>query len=53
MAPDLVRATARYWSRFSGGRYVEPLETIRSTVKFPGALPADQHAPDLSHEVEG
>lgn len=30
MAPDLVRATARYWSRFSPAREVEPLETVRA-----------------------
>jgi len=32
MAADLTTATARYWSRFSGGRYAEPFETIRSSV---------------------
>lgn len=41
MEEDLVRATARYWSRFGGGRYAEPLETIRSSVLLvPGAVPA-------------
>lgn len=34
MAEDLVRATARYWSRYTRSRYVEPLETIRSTVRL-------------------
>lgn len=30
---DLVVATARYWSRFGGGgRYVEPLEVLRTTA---------------------
>lgn len=28
---DLVVATARYWSRFGVGRYVEPLEVVRSS----------------------
>ncbi|MFD1827023.1 MULTISPECIES: PIG-L family deacetylase [Mumia] len=28
--PELVRATARYWSRFSPARDVEPLETVRA-----------------------
>jgi len=28
---DLLRATARYWSRFSEARYVEPLEVVRET----------------------
>lgn len=32
MQPDLVRATARYWSRFSQAIDVEPLETIRAAV---------------------
>jgi LmbE family N-acetylglucosaminyl deacetylase/CheY-like chemotaxis protein len=53
MAADLVRATARYWSRFAGGRYVEPLETMRSSIKFPGALPAGQLAPGHELEFEG
>ena len=28
---DLILATARYWSRFGSGRYVEPLEVLRSS----------------------
>jgi LmbE family N-acetylglucosaminyl deacetylase len=28
---DLLRATARYWSRFSQARYVEPLEVVRES----------------------
>jgi len=28
--PGLIRATARYWGRFSGTRYVEPFEVVRS-----------------------
>jgi hypothetical protein len=35
---DLLRATARYWSRFSQARYVEPLEVVReSDVRQPAA----------------
>jgi LmbE family N-acetylglucosaminyl deacetylase len=35
---DLLRATARYWSRFSQARYVEPLEVVReSDVRAPAA----------------
>ncbi len=35
---DLLRATARYWSRFSQARYVEPLEIVReSDVQRPAA----------------
>ena len=29
MDPDLVTATARYWSRAGGGRYCEPLQVVR------------------------
>ncbi|QGQ19831.1 response regulator [Cellulomonas sp. JZ18] len=32
MEPDLVRATARYWSRFGTGTYAEPLETVRAAA---------------------
>jgi LmbE family N-acetylglucosaminyl deacetylase len=28
---ELLRATARYWSRFSHSRYVEPLEVVRES----------------------
>ncbi|MDH6181937.1 LmbE family N-acetylglucosaminyl deacetylase/CheY-like chemotaxis protein [Microbacteriaceae bacterium SG_E_30_P1] len=31
LEPDFVLATARYWSRYGGGRLVEPLEVIRET----------------------
>lgn len=34
MAEDIVRATARYWSRYTRGKYAEPLETVRSTVRL-------------------
>jgi len=46
MAEDLVRATARYWSRFIPGRYAEPLETVRSTLRLP--VP-DQLSPGRDH----
>jgi len=29
---ELMRSTARYWSRFGVGRYVEPLEVVRPVV---------------------
>lgn len=29
--PDLLRSTARYWSRFTKSTYVEPLEVIRDS----------------------
>ena len=31
MQPDMVRATTRYWARFSTARDVEPLETVRAS----------------------
>ncbi len=31
MNPDMLRATARYWSRYSQATYVEPLEVIRES----------------------
>ena len=31
MDPEQVRATARYWSRFSPSAAVEPLETVRAS----------------------
>lgn len=31
LEPDFVLATARYWSRYGGGRNVEPLEILRET----------------------
>ena len=33
LEPDFVVATARYWSRFGGGRYAEPLEVIRDAAR--------------------
>ena len=33
---ELLRATVRYWSRFSTARYVEPLEVLRDSDLTPG-----------------
>ncbi|WP_245643465.1 PIG-L family deacetylase [Sanguibacter suarezii] len=56
MQPDVVRATARYWARFSPAREVEPLETVRAseTVAVAGssvtAAPAvDGQGADADH----
>jgi LmbE family N-acetylglucosaminyl deacetylase len=36
--PELLRATARYWARFTTSRYVEPLEVIReSDISMPSS----------------
>jgi LmbE family N-acetylglucosaminyl deacetylase len=34
---ELLRATARYWSRFAQARYVEPLEVVRDSDAMPVA----------------
>ncbi len=39
LEPDLVLATARYWSRFGTGRSVEPLEVIRDASGIGVPLP--------------
>lgn len=49
MDPDLVRATARYWSRFGGGRYAEPLETVRAAARIGGG-PRSRSAEELAHD---
>jgi LmbE family N-acetylglucosaminyl deacetylase len=38
---DLLRATARYWSRFGASHYVEPLEVIRDSEITPPPALAD------------
>ena len=30
LEPDLIEATARYWSRFGEGRYAEAFEVVRT-----------------------
>ncbi|HEU5484203.1 MAG TPA: PIG-L family deacetylase [Microlunatus sp.] len=39
MQPEMVKATARYWSRYSQALDVEPLETIRAAETVARALP--------------
>jgi LmbE family N-acetylglucosaminyl deacetylase/CheY-like chemotaxis protein len=34
LARDFVTATARYWTRFGGGRAVEPLEIVRESTEL-------------------
>jgi LmbE family N-acetylglucosaminyl deacetylase/CheY-like chemotaxis protein len=43
---DLLRATARYWSRFGTSHNVEPLEVIRDSETTP--IPSETASPDLS-----
>jgi LmbE family N-acetylglucosaminyl deacetylase/CheY-like chemotaxis protein len=50
---DLLRATARYWSRFGSSRYAEPLEVVRdseaSTVPAQAASPEPLNDPIEAH----
>ena len=48
MQPDVVRATARYWGRFSPARDVEPLETVRASETV-----ADGSGVDAAPPVDG
>jgi LmbE family N-acetylglucosaminyl deacetylase/ActR/RegA family two-component response regulator len=45
---DLLRATARYWSRFGNSRYAEPLEVIRDSEVTPVPV---QSASEEPHAV--
>lgn len=45
MQEDMVRATARYWSRFSQAIDVEPLETIRAAVTVGPPAPVGRQSP--------
>jgi LmbE family N-acetylglucosaminyl deacetylase len=48
---ELLRATARYWSRFSQARYVEPLEVVRDSDASAFASAGQREAPDLPERV--
>jgi LmbE family N-acetylglucosaminyl deacetylase/CheY-like chemotaxis protein len=37
---EVLRATARYWSRYASARYVEPLEVVRESDSLPAPPPA-------------
>ena len=39
LAPETVRTTAAYWSRYTGGGLVEPLEMLRTNLTVAGAAP--------------
>ncbi len=41
---ELLRATARYWARFSQARYVEPLEVVRDSDAY-GVAAARESGP--------
>ncbi len=44
LAPDLLRATARYWGRFATSLYAEPLEVVREGDLIPSAGVQDDGA---------
>jgi len=44
LEPDLISATARYWSRFGDGRYSEAFEVIRDGVAVKAGQPVTQPA---------
>jgi LmbE family N-acetylglucosaminyl deacetylase len=54
MDPDLVRATARYWSRFGTGQYAEPLEMVRAAAMLSGKARAAGviGVPEVAHVDE-
>jgi hypothetical protein len=39
LEPDLIRSTARYWSRFGEGSYAEAFEVMREAGLSPGHVP--------------
>ena len=41
LEPDLIAATARYWSRFGGGSHAEAFEVVRDQPRRPRPLPAE------------
>ena len=41
LEPDLIAATARYWSRFGDGRYSEAFEVVRDRAPGPVVMTAD------------
>ena len=48
---ELLRATARYWSRFSQARYVEPLEVVRDSDAYGTAAERDSEPITLPQEA--
>lgn len=44
LEPDLISATARYWSRFGEGRYAEAFEVIRDGVAVKSLQPVGDEA---------
>lgn len=49
LEPELVLATARYWSRFGTGRHVEPLEVVRDASSI---TPSSAERADASTDTD-
>jgi len=50
LEPDLIEATARYWSRFAEGRFAEPFEVVRDrggVTSSPGSRAATAPTGDI------
>jgi two-component system response regulator HydG len=52
LEPDLIEATARYWSRFCDGRYAEAFEVIRDGAAI-SASHADAHPQIAQRAIRG
>jgi hypothetical protein len=53
LVPDLIKSTARYWSRYGDGLYAEAFEVIREAGTSAGQPPGSPR-PDLAaHAAEG
>jgi LmbE family N-acetylglucosaminyl deacetylase/ActR/RegA family two-component response regulator len=53
LEPDLIEATARYWSRFGGGRHAEAFEVVRDhAVSAAPAAPAGQRSRPAADQAE-
>jgi two-component system response regulator HydG len=50
LEPDLISATARYWSRFGEGRYAEAFEVIRDGVSVGISEPAG-HPAEMPQQI--
>jgi LmbE family N-acetylglucosaminyl deacetylase len=45
LEPDMIQSTARYWSRYGGGRYAEAFEVVRdSAERQPVSVPSGTRA---------
>lgn len=51
LEPDFVLATARYWSRYGGGKNVEPLEILRETADM--SMPVRKRDNSMRPNVAG